>query len=322
MPAADSEPNLNDMQSTNAGWFIKEIQNMQFGFGDSPKPLVATTELIEKIVKEQLVLILDLLCETAMTRESSSIGIEDFLFLLRHSPLKLRRFCHYLQVRDMKKALSKENKGNVVRELELTSIDNRTETKDLTHALKFLHHIDPTGYLSSVADPNRDCPLTDDQFKERVSRIDHMTISMDISQYLEYSKARQSSFGRQQTSTKFRDWILHDTPIPDVNTNAKTWDFLSYLAYETVGQIVDLAFIVRRESTAAGPSRDTIERNMAPRQLPFNTNINQLPWSCTLKPLQPKEVEEALLRFNTSNVILAPYTRNIVLSPIRRLLIL
>ena len=23
MPAADSEPNLNDMQSTNAGWFIK-----------------------------------------------------------------------------------------------------------------------------------------------------------------------------------------------------------------------------------------------------------------------------------------------------------
>ncbi len=270
---------------------------MQFGFGDSPKPLVATTELIEKIVKEQLVLILDLLCETAMTRESSSIGIEDFLFLLRHSPLKLRRFCHYLQVRDMKKALSKENKGNVVRELELTSIDNRTETKDLTHALKFLHHIDPTGYLSSVADPNRDCPLTDDQFKERVSRIDHMTISMDISQYLEYSKvrlsnpfhfqyfsmcitirlqARQSSFGRQQTSTKFRDWILHDTPIPDVNTNAKTWDFLSYLAYETVGQIVDLAFIVRRESTAAGPSRDTIERNMAPRQLPFNTNINQV----------------------------------------------
>lgn len=62
------------------------------------------------------------------------------------------------------------------------------ESKKLQAALTFLQQIDPSGYLSSVADPTRPSPLPDDSLKERNMRIEKMTSAMDVQQYLDYTK--------------------------------------------------------------------------------------------------------------------------------------
>ena len=62
---------------------VLEIQNMMHCFGDSPQSLKETVELVEIIVKEQLNHFFELLCETAINRDSKKIGVKEFLILLR-----------------------------------------------------------------------------------------------------------------------------------------------------------------------------------------------------------------------------------------------
>lgn len=54
-----------------------------YGFGDSKCPLKETAELVENILKEQLIQFLNLLFEVAATIESKKIGVREFLILLR-----------------------------------------------------------------------------------------------------------------------------------------------------------------------------------------------------------------------------------------------
>lgn len=99
MPAAD----IIECTSSDTGWFtsgkcilkflkcfttlfslfILEIQKMMYGFGDSKCPLKETAELVENILKEQLIQFLNLLFEVAATIESKKIGVREFLILLR-----------------------------------------------------------------------------------------------------------------------------------------------------------------------------------------------------------------------------------------------
>lgn len=117
---------------------------------------------------------------------------------------------------------------------------------------------------------------------------------MDVQQYLEYAKvvdwslnaiqkyveiifvqAKSSSFKRSQPVGKFQEWLLKDSPTPEIIITAKAWSILSYFAYETVAQIVDLAFIVRRDNTA-GKITDAVERNTVPRVSPANADLSKV----------------------------------------------
>lgn len=55
----------------------------------------------------------------------------------------------------------------------------------------------------------------------------------------------------------------------------KAWSILSYFAYETIAQIVDLAFIVRRD-LQAGQVIDAVERNAVPRVSPANADLSKV----------------------------------------------
>jgi hypothetical protein len=108
-------------------------------------------------------------------------------FSIRHSPVKLRRFCKYLQVRGFKD-YAKEDEFT----RDMTDFcDIQSGNKKLNSALAFLQQIDPSCYLCSVADPTKPSPLIDDALKERQERIERMTSAMDVSQYLEYNKVIQ-----------------------------------------------------------------------------------------------------------------------------------
>lgn len=57
--------------------------------------------------------------------------------------------------------------------------------------------------------------------------------------------------------------------------SVKAWSILSYFAYETVAQVVDLAFLVRRDQTAAQKS-DAVERNLVTRVSPANADLTKV----------------------------------------------
>lgn len=313
MPAADVNEN-----SSSTGWYTSEVQKMMHGFGDSKHPLKETAELVEKIVKEQLIQLLNMLLEVSAKINSKKIDVKEFLILLRHNPVKLRRFCTYLQVTEFKKYAKEDDGSKDI--VDFTEFP--TDNQKLQSALAFLQYIDPSCYLCNVADPTKPSPLLDDTFRERNERIERMTSAMDVQQYLEYTKAKCTSFKRNQPSGKFQDWLLKDFSAPDVAMNATTWSILSYFAYETIAQIVDLAFIVRRDNTA-GQVNDAVERNVVPRVSPANADLSKPTWSNSMRPLQVAEVTEAIRRFNnTHNSMFAPFRRIGVPPPGNRLLAL
>ena len=60
--------------------------------------------------------------------------------------------------------------------------------------------------------------------------------------YIEYSEARQMSFSKKMG--KFKEWLGIGTTI-DIKSSLPVIEILSYLAYETVNEIVDLALLVK-----------------------------------------------------------------------------
>ena len=56
---------------------------MMYGFGDSREPKKETVELVESILKNQLISFLGLLSETAAKIDSRKVGVKEFLILLR-----------------------------------------------------------------------------------------------------------------------------------------------------------------------------------------------------------------------------------------------
>lgn len=54
-----------------------------YGFGDSKFPVKETVELVEKIVKDQMLHLIDLATEIAERQEAKRIGIKQFIVLLR-----------------------------------------------------------------------------------------------------------------------------------------------------------------------------------------------------------------------------------------------
>lgn len=61
-----------------------EIQGMMYGFGDCREPRKDTADIIEKILKSQLIKFLELLTEAAARIGSKKIGVNEFLVLLRY----------------------------------------------------------------------------------------------------------------------------------------------------------------------------------------------------------------------------------------------
>ncbi len=107
---------------------------------------------------------------------------------------------------------------------------------------------------------------------DRLKRLDRIARNLDECKYIEFAKARQVSFVgaklKHQVVTssvrthaqdvptksffvsllqqKFYDWLTKDTSgwFRDFNVDKSGLEVFSYLAYDTVGQIVEMALLV------------------------------------------------------------------------------
>ena len=71
---------------------------MLYTFGDSRRPRLETAILVDDIVRQQMVEILLRAVDASHLRGANGlVSIEDVLFLLRKSPVKVQRFVKYFK---------------------------------------------------------------------------------------------------------------------------------------------------------------------------------------------------------------------------------
>uniref|UniRef100_A0AAY4CHL4 SUPT3 protein n=1 Tax=Denticeps clupeoides TaxID=299321 RepID=A0AAY4CHL4_9TELE len=219
--------------------FVPELQSMMFALGDSRRPLHETAALVEDIVHTQLINMLHQAAEVSLLRGARLITAEDILFLMRKDKKKVRRLLKYMQFRDYKSKLLKMVDDEDPVDSDKYSSGTVNKRKKLFQ--DFLGSIDQTGEFLSVLEEDD----VDEVKQERMERLEKQTRAMDATQYSDFCESRQLSFSKK--ASKFREWL--DCSTLDVKPNAVSMEILSYLAYETVAQIVDLALLVKQDMT-------------------------------------------------------------------------
>ncbi|XP_067312137.1 transcription initiation protein SPT3 homolog isoform X2 [Pseudorasbora parva] len=235
-PMAASSSTTAGRGSGKATSFIPELQSMMFALGDARRPLHETAALVEDIVHTQLINLLHQAAEVALLRGARVISPEDIIFLMRKDKKKLRRLIKYMQFRDYKSKVLK-----TIDDEDPLDSDKYSSNKRQRLAQDFLGSIDQTGEFLSLVEEEE----VDEVKQERLERIEKMTRNMDSSQYSDFCESRQLSFSKK--ASKFREWL--DCSSLDVKPNAMSMEILSYLAYETVAQVVDLALLVKQDMT-------------------------------------------------------------------------
>ncbi|XP_062303618.1 transcription initiation protein SPT3 homolog isoform X1 [Osmerus eperlanus] len=249
-PMASSSSSYSRDRPSNRTSFIPELQSMMFALGDARRPLHDTAALVEDIVHTQLINLLQQACEGAVLRGSRVISAEDILFVMRKDKRKLARLLRYMQFRDYKSKVLKNIEDEEPLESDRSTVAGGNKRQRLM--VDFLSWVDQTGEFLSLTN------TLDEIKQERLERLERHSRNMDPAQYSEFCESRQLSFAKK--ASKFRDWL--DCSSLEVKPNAVAMEILSYLAYETVAQIVDLSLLVKQDmSPKTGPFSHVIAAN-------------------------------------------------------------
>ncbi|XP_050449616.1 transcription initiation protein SPT3 homolog isoform X1 [Cataglyphis hispanica] len=266
--------------------YTQDIRQMMHGFGDSSEPLFESAKIIEDVVLQQMRAIVSRACEIADRRAGSKKNIingEDFIFLLRKDKVKLQRLLKYLELKELggsvQKAMMNDAPQNVLDSEQLDS------TKKKVPFQAFLEQIDNTGELLENSS------TMDEIKRRRCIRADIATRSMDEMRYIKYSRARRVSFINKNRH-KFSDWVGLDG---DITLSKQAYTILSYLAYETVAQIIDFTFLVRQDQNKM--HGDAIDRQRLNYVNPFTYKPYYHGKNVVTKPFTPSEINEALRRY-------------------------
>lgn len=288
---------------------------MLHAFGDSRRPLLDTANVVEDIVRLQMREILCRAAECARKRSSATIGLEDILFLMRKSPLKVQRFIKYLSVKDTASSTIASTSGKV------TDMEGNRRVKRCEN---FISLIDNEGGLLTQA-LNEE--LHDECRLERLKRLDRLSRDMDERHYAEFTRARQVSFlgHKHRFSQKFYLWLTTDATgkailadeLTDLQLDQSAMEAFAYLAYETVGQVVDMALLIRQEERG---SPDPVARQITPvvyntqqalatMQNQDNVKEDQLDNVVWTTPLEPYQIREAVRRLTQTPPPLGWYAK-------------
>ncbi|KAL9969595.1 hypothetical protein ACROYT_G021827 [Oculina patagonica] len=220
-------------------WFQSEILNMMYAFGDSRKPSTESASLIEEIVHSQMASMVVRAADVTNMRGGRFMSVEDIIFLMRKDKEKLKRLIKYLNFKDIKNKTQKQTSQEDDEVLE-ASVSEVKGSKRRKVSYDFVSTIDQTGDLVALFDEDD----IDEVKQERNERAERFSRTLDPQQYLEFTECRQANFNKK--AGKFKEW-LDCASLIDMKPNTPVMDVFSYLAYETVGQVVDLALLVKKD---------------------------------------------------------------------------
>ncbi|CAH0390999.1 unnamed protein product [Bemisia tabaci] len=291
MIAPEMVTNPDDFGAGPSLSFVKDIQLMLWGLGDSHRPSIATAQLIENIVIQQMFSLLSQAQEIAELRESASIGVQDILFLLRKDKIKIQRLMNYLAVKDVhvKHAALDPLNG-----------DSGKPSKRREICLDFLEYLG----IEVTSDPPDAIKL------ERAARADQMALTLSTRAYLDFHLSRRVTFG---TSLDLLLELISSQYETDFVVNNLATDIILYLAKETVAQLVDLALLIRMDSQSSSDdpfTRASVLCNHAVNRKNIYGSANQ---QIEGPPaISPEEIQEVIRRYwSTQTFAFGSFTRNI-----------
>lgn len=122
----------------------------------------------------------------------------------------------------------------------------------MTRCKEFIESIDDTGTLLAACNEQ----YFDEFYHERLLKNDRITKSMDAKKYEEFCKARVVGF-RGSYSVKFQAALEELYGSLDLKVEKIAQEVIAYLAYETLGQLVGLCLVLRRDAIRDPVSRVT-----------------------------------------------------------------
>ncbi|KAF7684068.1 SAGA complex subunit spt3 [Astathelohania contejeani] len=207
--------------------YQSEIKAMLYSFGDIKEPKDTTAKYIEDMLKSHIRALIQEAKEIQYVRQGKHLSLEDFCFVLRHDPIKLKRISNFLKFRILKKRLVEKSADTDEiddAECDEESTSNNEETLDYEWLDQNLDEID------------------DKEMKSRLIRIDELTKNMSKQEYLEYSECKQASFTFKK-SAKFKNFIGIE------KIKAYLVDVLGYICHDALQLVALKALELKKENS-------------------------------------------------------------------------
>ena len=303
-----------------------EIQQMMFVTGEVNDPPVETTNIIEEIVRGQVIEILLQATKTAALRGTKLIAPEDVIFLIRHDKAKVNRLRTYLLWKDVRKnAKDQENGGtegliegdggggggggggasglggaaNPASDLAKMLSRYKKLKIRLPWELQFMfseQHLETAEELEQIDDDEKAASLA---LLKRLKMADDRTRNMTKEEYVHWSECRQASFTFRKAK-RFREWA-HIAQLCDLRPNDDVIDILGFLTFEIVCLLTEEAMAIKNleERLHQLKLKEEKVKDSKPKQQKRKYLFDKP--DELAKPIMPYHIEEAWRRLQASD---------------------
>ncbi|KIM29481.1 hypothetical protein M408DRAFT_328737 [Serendipita vermifera MAFF 305830] len=238
---------------------------MLYVFGEVLEPNQETVNLVEEIVREQVVEIISQAKAHAMRRGQKNFKAEDLVFILRHDRDKVNRLRTYLSWKDVRKT-AKETDAPGADDVELGDDEKPDEGTGQQTNVKLPWELKSV-YLGAlwdnglIEDDEEDEEMTEAR-QDRLRHLDEATREMTKDEYLRYSDMRQASFTHRKAS-RFKEF-LNLPPHMQLKSGDDTMDILGFLAFEIVRVLCTDALLVKQNADSTGISTAVLREGAEP----------------------------------------------------------
>jgi len=213
-----------------------------FVFGEVQDPNQDTVNLVEDIVRSQIIELILQARALANRRGARYLSAEDLIFLIRHDRGKVNRLRTYLSWKDVRKH-AKDSGGDGGGAVEVETLEDGADDKLTAKAQKITVKLpwEITAIYSEVlkqAGHQSDDEEDEDDIEAheasilRLKEADDATRQMTREEYQHYSDCRQASFTYRKAK-RFREF-LNLPPHLDLKGADDTVDIVGFLAFEMV----------------------------------------------------------------------------------------
>ncbi|KAE9404908.1 TFIID-domain-containing protein [Gymnopus androsaceus JB14] len=233
--------------------YTQEISQMMFVFGEVQDPIPDTVNLVEDIVRSQLVELIIQARGLATRRGARYLSAEDLIFLIRHDRGKVNRLRTYLSWKDVRKhAKDSDNAagGGGVEEAIEEGADDKLAAKAQKITIKlpweittlYSEVLKQSGHQSDDEEDEDDIEAHEASIQR--SEADDATRQMTREEYQHYADCRQATFTYRKAK-RFREFLNLPSHL-DLRSNDDTVDIVGFLAFEMVRSLTLAGLSVKK----------------------------------------------------------------------------
>ncbi|KAJ7457625.1 TFIID-domain-containing protein [Mycena galericulata] len=225
-----------------------------FVFGEVQDPNPETVNLVEDIVRGQIIELIVQARALATRRGARYLSAEDLIFLIRHDRGKVNRLRTYLSWKDVRKH-AKDSGGDGGGGVEVETLEDGGDEKLTTKAQKitiklpweittiYSEVLKQSGHQSDDEEDEDDIEAHEASIL-RLKEADDATRQMTREEYQHYSDCRQASFTYRKAK-RFREFLNLPTHL-DLKAGDDTVDIVGFLAFEMVRSLTLAGLTVKK----------------------------------------------------------------------------